>query len=192
MAIDDQVQIRTYKWLKTLRGLAIAGVVFGVFMLISTLIAAGIAMAADEIEAGAVATPAFFISIIGIIGGGIGIGAYCCNNRRRKCLSMTHYVFCIISATIDFCYILSATSELVEMRAIRRNEGIFRTTMAMLMFDTFIHMLCSILSTAFSCCNWCCCESKSDVNVVYSPSLEANRGMDIHFKSDAKTMNINP
>lgn len=109
MVVETQIQqvhsmILIHKWIKTLYGLAVAELVLACIQFLFSIIDLGIvgSQIQDLPKAIGFASPGFFVAIIGMVSGGLGIGALRGLGVRRRCMVVSHFIMCIFAAVFDF------------------------------------------------------------------------------------------
>jgi len=174
---------RGLKWQRSLLGLAIAEVVLGIAIFISMLVFIG-AMAAAEKSGGAAGAAGFLTGVVAIVSGGLGICAFrrgsCCTDCSEcpacpKCVMVSHFVMCIVASVLDFSLICSCIAAIgVGQKSDATKEDDVKAMLAaagLACFATIAHMICSIVSTAFTCSNWFCGRA-TDISVAYLPNSD--------------------
>lgn len=108
---------RGIKLLKSLRLLALAELILGIYIFIFMLLFLGIAIANLGISLDIKTTGAggFICGVIAIISGGLGLGSFCGKNCCRKSLVVSHVAMCVIASLIDFLHIWSCISAITTL-----------------------------------------------------------------------------
>jgi len=152
---------RALKWSKTLQALAVTELVLAALILFLAIVSLTIVAVNNMATYGVnnMVAYGFLTRVFGIIRGRLGVGAFRNSGRCQKCLVVSHFVMCIIAAFIDFLQIMMSAANLAYISNVHyRDTGAVQGLLAfgsIILLATVTHMVCSIVSTAFTCNNWC-------------------------------------
>lgn len=184
-----------FKYLKALQGLAVAQLILAVIIIVSLIAAIVIAVVSPALyTAPFLAILGFLFGLSGVVGGGLGMGAFRSRGHRQRCLLVGHFVMSIITTVLGFFTFLMT---IVNVIAINNTIEYFRhspylaaikavlAAVCFTMMATLVHVITSILSAAFTCSNWCG-RSVDDSSVAFVPHPDSDGTISLGTRSVEK------